>query len=249
MTDELTPEEKEALKNLPRERMPGAALEGRVVGAMRERGFLARTRHTVALTGGRVATLVAASVALMFGAYSIGLHRGGGTPALSPPTSTLSGERDRAETLAEAPPAKRPVVDDLRKADQPVAEETPAAEAPEKKSAVPVARSDEAAADAARQDKAEADALASRGRQPPASSPPEEQSAEGALNRANEPAPARLAMESARVSKAPRTFMLNGVPVTIEAPDSVRVTEDEQGKMLLIYTSDGIIRIRLGGDR
>jgi hypothetical protein len=41
------------------------------------------------------------------------------------------------------------------------------------------------------------------------------------------------------------TYQLDGKTVFVEAPDSVRVVEDEQGRMLLIYTSDGIIRIRL----
>jgi hypothetical protein len=41
---------------------------------------------------------------------------------------------------------------------------------------------------------------------------------------------------------------LNGSPVVVEAPDSVRITRDEQGRMLIIYTSDGIIRIRMADD-
>ena len=75
MSDELTPEETEALKNLPRERMP-VGLEGRVVDAMREHGFLAKRRRAIVLTNTRAAGVLAAGVALLIGAYSIGLHRG-----------------------------------------------------------------------------------------------------------------------------------------------------------------------------
>ena len=78
MTDELTPEERAALKNLPRERMPSAGLEDRVVGAMRDHGLLAQKRagRVVRITTGRMAGLMAACVALVIGGYSIGLHRG-----------------------------------------------------------------------------------------------------------------------------------------------------------------------------
>jgi hypothetical protein len=40
------------------------------------------------------------------------------------------------------------------------------------------------------------------------------------------------------------TFLLNGVPVTVEA-DSARVVEDERGRILIVYTPDGIMRLRL----
>jgi hypothetical protein len=49
------------------------------------------------------------------------------------------------------------------------------------------------------------------------------------------------------VARQQLTFVLDGSPLTVEA-DSVRVTEDEQGRMLIIYTPDGIIRIRLADD-
>ena len=75
MTEEWTPEERKALDELPRERMP-AGLEGRVVDAMRERGLLAKRRHVIELTRGRAAAVLAAGVAFIMGAYSIGLHRG-----------------------------------------------------------------------------------------------------------------------------------------------------------------------------
>lgn len=77
MTDELTPEEREALKSLPRERMPSADLEGRVVGALRGRGVLSkRKRRTIEITSSRVVGLVAACAALVIGGYSVGLNRG-----------------------------------------------------------------------------------------------------------------------------------------------------------------------------
>ncbi len=269
MTDKLTPEEREALKNLPRERMPGAALEGRVVNAMREHGFLARPRRTIAVTGGRVATLVAASVALMIGAYSIGLHRGGSVPALSPVGTPAFEKRSTAETMEETPPpkqvAERPheaeppaVVDAVRKV---------AAESPEKKAAAPAApaaRSDEADRDqAAGRVEAKDEGVASNEPAspateavdmpppPPASGAREKASPEITLKpkQSSEAARPAASARSQMAPKPPLTFMLNGVPVTIEAPDSVRVTEDELGKMLLIYTSDGIIRVRLGDGR
>jgi hypothetical protein len=42
--DELTPREREALKALPRERMPGRLLEERTVQALRQRGLLRARR-------------------------------------------------------------------------------------------------------------------------------------------------------------------------------------------------------------
>ena len=51
--------------------------------------------------------------------------------------------------------------------------------------------------------------------------------------------------ETFDISSRPLTFALNGQTVIVEAPDSVRVVKDDRGRMLLIYTSDGIIRIRL----
>ena len=98
MTDELTPEEREALKNLPRERMP-VGLEGRVVDAMRERGFLARPRRTVVITNSRIAGVIAASLALIVTAYSIGLYIGAGEPFL-PPIATLEGDAGRTTQRA-----------------------------------------------------------------------------------------------------------------------------------------------------
>ena len=64
--DELTPEEREALAHLPRERTPSAGLEDRVVAAMREHGHLARKpARVIRLTTSRVAGLLAACLVLM----------------------------------------------------------------------------------------------------------------------------------------------------------------------------------------
>ncbi len=59
-----------------------------------------------------------------------------------------------------------------------------------------------------------------------------------AVSDADAPAP------PARGARA-RAYHLNGTAFIVEAPDSVRIVEDEAGRVLLIYTSDGVIRIRL----
>lgn len=70
---ELTPSEKQAMETLPRDRMPSAALEDRVVGALRESGVLAPPRRRVIeLTTRRIATVVAASLALLAGGFVLG---------------------------------------------------------------------------------------------------------------------------------------------------------------------------------
>jgi hypothetical protein len=70
---ELTPPEKKALETLPRDRMPNAALEDRVVGALRDRGVLVSPRRRVIeLTARRITTIVAASLALLAGGFAFG---------------------------------------------------------------------------------------------------------------------------------------------------------------------------------
>ena len=49
------------------------------------------------------------------------------------------------------------------------------------------------------------------------------------------------------VSTPPMVFLLGGTRLSVEAPDSVRVVQDGRGQMLLIYTSDGVIRVRVTG--
>ncbi len=244
MTDELTPEEKAALESLPRERMP-AGLEARVVGAMRDHGFLAKRRRMIELTNGRVTGVLAAGVALMIGAYSIGLHRGDGVAVLPPPPTLPRDDRYLAETPAEMPEPTPAVVGEAREA------ESPAAGSAEKKTlgSKPDAALTTPGVVADRTDKLEAgETRASKERKTAAAPAQEALSAEGKVNEPSDRAPRAPAAASLAVSKRPLTFFLNGSPVVVEAPDSVRVTQDEQGRMLIIYTSDGIIRIRLADD-
>jgi type IV secretory pathway VirB10-like protein len=251
MTDELTPEEKEALKNLPRERMP-VGLEARVVEAMREHGFLTKRRRTIVLTGSRVAGLVAASVALMIGAYSIGLHRGGGDVVVPPAATLTESERGPVDRAPPPPPEERAERIAARGAGEPAvaeADEKVIPESQEEKVATPTAPpapSDEALADRTRQSRPEEEAPAQSRRE--AASPPATEAL--ALSPAAEDA-GRARMMKFDAAPQPKkqsfTFLLNGSPLSVEA-DSVRVTEDERGRILHIYTPDGVIRLRLAGD-
>jgi hypothetical protein len=225
MSDELTPEEREAIDQLPRERMP-AGLEARVVGAMQERGFLAGRRRTLVWSNSRVAGLLAASLVLIIGAYSIGLHRGSSDPVVPPEMPPRTdhiahvGEQLESAFAPEPEDAARP------------APETPAGsdEATEARPAPKKERQEEPVTtehDVAESLTAKAPAPAS------------------ALNRS-----ARFRQDAVAPETAPPplTFLLDGTPVFVEAPDSVRVVQDESGRILIIHTSDGIIRIRLADD-
>jgi hypothetical protein len=254
MSDELTPEERDALKNLPRERTPAAGLEERVVGAMRERGFLARRRRAIEITGGRLAGVLAASVALLIGAYSIGVHVGGDSVPL-PAVATLqrdnrvvgtpTGEARQSNEAANEPAAggaQRPAASD--------ADKGRAAEPAEKKApapATPPARAEERNQALTRNLEAEMSRAAAK-QEAIVSEPADAASAQGSLKAADRPR-LQSAAQAVIAPKAPLTFLLNGVPILVEAPDSVRVSEDAQGRILLIYTSDGIIRIRLANER
>lgn len=70
--DDLTPDERRAFETLPRERMTDAGLEDRVVDALRRRRVLRRRRRVFELTPGRVAGLVAASLAFITGGFALG---------------------------------------------------------------------------------------------------------------------------------------------------------------------------------
>ena len=71
--DELTPSEKEALESLPKERMPSALLEERVVDALRSRGVLQpQNRRIVEMTAFRIAAAIAASILLLVGGFALG---------------------------------------------------------------------------------------------------------------------------------------------------------------------------------
>src|SRR5262245_52712859 len=108
--DELTPEEREALANLPRERMPSAGLEDRVVAAMREKGHLSTRKpaKVIRLTTSRVAGLIAACLVLMIGAYSIGLRYGVNESVLrnvTPQSSKLTTDEPAREEIKVRAPA------------------------------------------------------------------------------------------------------------------------------------------------
>jgi len=270
MTDELKPELKEAMKNMPRERMP-SGLEAKVTGAMRDHGFLRRRRRTVAVTGGRVAGLLAACVALMIGAYSIGLHRGGGDAVL--PSAVAPAQRNAEEAKLEEPTASGPP--DMGNV---VAEESATGPAKRQEAKSPPPEQSVSAEEKPGDDRL-AHADAERRVATPESGPEPEVREERVLSKrpadaqsvertrekdrvaeglasADEAAPAREALTSqpqapspAPSSVTPRMLpvpllMLGDLPVVVDAPDSVRVTQDERGQMILIYTSDGIIRIR-----
>jgi hypothetical protein len=74
---ELTPQEKKAFETLPRDKMPSAALEDRVVGALQRRGVVEAPRgRVVVLNARRIAAVVAASVALIAGGFAMGQWAG-----------------------------------------------------------------------------------------------------------------------------------------------------------------------------
>jgi hypothetical protein len=254
MTDELTPEEREALKSLPRERTPSAGLEDRVVAAMRQHGVLARKpARVIRITSTRVAGLLAACLVLMVGAYSIGLHRGVDNNVLKniePSGSNVSGFSGREEDTGLKPPASE---ESVARKDAPasVPESAVRDEGTLKSDAPPLewklkttqlvvprdAKKEQAAAKENEVRESVDDALApssSSAMTPPAPA-------------ARTAAPMQLESKAATegLTKRSRTFALNGGTLIVDAPDSVRVVQDAQGRTLLIYTSDGIIRIRL----
>ena len=264
MSDELTPEEMEALKNLPRERMP-VGLEGRVVDAMRDHGFLAKRRRTFVLTNTRAAGVLAAGVALVIGAYSIGLHRGNVDEAFhtaapmgqQAPGTVAPTENDEIGRLQQAPAvdATQPESERLdskvvRESSALAKERSRANDAPaaveegasDKLAAAPPVASDESKKDLDWQLKPKEEERAD------AQKTVEAPLAASAPTASRAMAPQALAPQPSSLSDAvqrPLTFVLNGKTVILEVPHNVRVVEDEQGKVLLVYTSDGIIRIRV----
>ena len=260
--DDLTPEEREALSSLPRERTPSAGLEDRVVAAMREHGHITRRpARIIRLTTTRVAGLVAACVALMIGAYSIGLHNRINNEVLKnvEPESrqtTLLTDREN-ETGAQAPAERKDqrtelgVPAPMSKADQ-RAHEPPAptlkwnlnvpklvTSKDEKKKESP-ARSDEATESL---QNTFSEGLAKNA--PPGAT---DLSAPMSPMPAQVRAKSSLSEASGSVSapaSTSRRFSLNGGTLIVDAPDSLRIVKDEHGRSLLIYTSDGVIRIRL----
>jgi hypothetical protein len=288
MTDELTPEEKEALKKLPREQIPSAGLEESVVGALRERGVLSKQRRrTVEITNSRVAGLLAACVVLVIGAYSIGLHRGGGDQVL-PGVATVAPRTDDRGTveapttgapetpMTDAPEAKtrRSASDETRNA-EPSAVATdaekgdvaaPKKETPAEPSPAPPARSDkQTVVERARSLEEQEEGPAERPAKVPASQPqkappPQETLAPQAMMKESvrmaQPEPEGVAPlaqpkpmgEPPLIFARTLSFLLNGTPVVVDAPDSVRITRDDLGQMIIIYTREGPIRFRLADD-
>ncbi len=71
--DELTPSELEALEKLPKERMPNAALEERVIKSLRAGGVLRGSgRPVLVLTFPRALAAVAAVLLLVVGGFALG---------------------------------------------------------------------------------------------------------------------------------------------------------------------------------
>jgi hypothetical protein len=76
--DELTPQEKKALESLPKERVPSAFLEERVVRKLRKRGVLRSSGlRTIELTGSRVAAALAACIAFVICGFALGFWANG----------------------------------------------------------------------------------------------------------------------------------------------------------------------------
>ena len=75
-SDELTPEEREAFAGLPRERIPSAALEERVVGALRSEGLLGAPGAHVAIPARRPRAWIAAAVAAGLALFASGVAVG-----------------------------------------------------------------------------------------------------------------------------------------------------------------------------
>lgn len=254
MTDELTPEERKALENLPRERMP-IGLEGRVVEAMRESGFLARRRRAIEISAARAGGLLAACVALVIGAYSIGLYRGDNGPLRSIVETAKPNDVGRADAPASSQEAEGVA---LEKAPQPTQTQSYESGVDQErtqdddrsegaKSKKEIAASDVVETPAPAAD-AQVDAPASRDRAAPQSSAVELRAPSAA--RVSESAGRIQASLGDATSNPTLTFLMgDGTTWIVEAPDSVRVVQDEQGRMLLIYTSDGVIRIRLADSR
>jgi hypothetical protein len=253
--DDLTPEEREALSRLPRERTPSAGLEDRVVAAMREKGHIARKpARVIRLTTSRVAGLLAACLVLMIGAYSIGLRgrvshevlrniepqprSDAGSAVMSTreeetsggvkPPSTLGHVENQAVAPANEPEAQ--FVDKTAPAFQPKLNVPQLAPTKDEKKASRKPQDEVAES----MQKTFAQGL--------------NQGVPGATDLAAPsaaPMPAQLRAKAMEAAPTSRTFALHGGTLIVDAPDSLRIVTDEQGRTLLIYTSDGVIRIRL----
>ena len=75
--DELTPSEKKAFASLPKERVPSAFLEERLVRALRRRGVLrSSARKSIEITGPKIAGAVAACMAFVICGFALGFFAG-----------------------------------------------------------------------------------------------------------------------------------------------------------------------------
>jgi len=254
--DELTPEEREALAHLPRERTPSAGLEDRVVAAMREHGHLARKpARVIRLTTSRVAGLLAACLVLMIGAYSIGLHRGVSDEVLTkvePQVQSFSEQTASQEIEAtrgavklgrvtgnEASKTVEPEADFVDKKAPPF--EPPKLNVPQLASRKDAKEEKKAKADEVNEAMAQSfsDRLSAETSQPAGAT---DLAAPMSPPMASQMRPKAVLDESAEHW---RSFALNSGTLIVDAPDSVRVETDGQGRTLLIYTSNGVIRVRL----
>jgi len=119
MTDqELTPEERRALDELPAERTPSDFLEERVVRSLRDRGLLRRERvRVLELTRSRVAAAVAACFLLVVAGFTVGrwtsLPTAQGPPAPSPVPARQANDFAVAASLQQAASAYVIALEDL----------------------------------------------------------------------------------------------------------------------------------------
>jgi hypothetical protein len=253
--DDLTPEEREALAGLPRERTPSAGLEDRVVAAMRERGHLARKpARVIRISNTRGAGLLAACVVLMIGAYSIGLNRGVNREVLGKvepqgrSAPKPSSEPAREEIGLKSPDKEQPRRQDVatsNEVDKGLIEKSAPAFEPKlnvQQLATPKDAKKEKSAKADEVTEAMTRSFSDRLSENAKPAPATDLASPAAPPMA---AQRRTDMSDAMSTSGPRTFALNGGTLIVDAPDSVRVVTDAQGRTLLIYTSQGVIRIRL----
>ena len=105
-SDELTPGERRAFEALPRERVPRAELEDRVVAALQRRGLLPIPLTTAA--GGRrrftpwLVGAVAAALALFVGGFAAGQYFGARSGAAAVLSGVQASRGSAAEVAAHA---------------------------------------------------------------------------------------------------------------------------------------------------
>lgn len=100
---ELTPSEKRAMETLPRDRIPNAEWEDRMVDVLRSRGAFERPRRRVIeLTARRIAIVVAASLALLVGGFALGQRVGARQVAGDDQLAPEAGLASAALTLQQA---------------------------------------------------------------------------------------------------------------------------------------------------